>query len=432
MSRERPPNALSLPPPAPRGFSPRLAGVLLLPPVSILTGCACAFFLWSLDAVTRIRFAHPELLFGLPLAGWIMIRVYQTSGKGSDAGARSILAEVESPTPDATRIPRRMAPFILFSTLVTHLCGGSAGREGTAVQMGGSLAATLLRRCVLPPETVHLVLLGGIAAGFGGVFGTPLAGAVFAAEITRSRRGWRALPFFAGAAFLSDATCQLWGITHTAYTVAPATASLLPTLAELLRIAPAVAAASVALGACAHVYLRLTESYNRLLQRLFPRASTHAVIGGLLVIILHGVVGIPDYLGLGVLAQTPESVTLPGFFQSPEIHPWSWLWKMLFTVLTLGSGFRGGDVTPLFFMGAALGNALSGILGAPPDFLAGLGMVALFGAAANTPCACWMLGMELFGSHHALWIGITCWVAARLVGFTPLYAPAQTPPPKQS
>jgi H+/Cl- antiporter ClcA len=180
------------------------------------------------------------------------------------------------------------------------------------------------------------------------------------------------------------------------------------------------------------VYLRLTESYNRLLQRLFPRASTHAVIGGLLVIILHGVVGIPDYLGLGVLAQTPESVTLPGFFQSPEIHPWSWLWKMLFTVLTLGSGFRGGDVTPLFFIGAALGNALSGILGAPPDFLAGLGMVALFGAAANTPCACWMLGMELFGSHHALWIGITCWVAARLVGFTPLYAPAQTPPPKQS
>jgi H+/Cl- antiporter ClcA len=315
-----------------------------------------------------------------------------------------------------------MAVFILLGTLGTHLFGGSAGREGTAVQMGGGIAAAFLRSTRLLGEAARVLLLSGMSAGFGGVFGTPWAGAVFAVEIAQRSRDWRWLPVFAMAALLSDATCRLWGIGHSAYSVAPVPREVWESPATLLLWAGYAAGVGIISGLGARTYLAASTTCTRILKRLFPAHGPRAAAGGVLILGLVWLAGTRDYLGLGVLPQNSNSVTLPGFFEANgEMPPTSGLWKMIFTVVTLTSGFRGGEVTPLFFIGAALGQAVSGVLGAPPDLLAGLGMAALFGAAARAPLSCWILGMELFGGQHALWVGVACAVAWACSGADSLY-----------
>lgn len=415
-----------LPRPAPHR-SAWIVAVVLLAPVAVSTGCACALFLWSLDAVTRARFSHPWLLLLLPAAGWATALVYQRLGKGSEAGNRLLVAEIREPSSGASRVPGRMAPLILLGTLATHLCGGSAGREGTALQMGGALAAAVMRRFALPPQASRFVLLGGIAAGFGGVFGTPLAGAFFATELAGFRRNWTALPAFATAALLADATCRICGISHTPYSIESASPGDSPGWGGVFLPVLATAAAGAAFGWGARLYLWFQEECSGFFRRFFSSPGLRSAAGGSLVLALYALVGSPDYLGLGVLPQTEKAVTLPGFFQSPEVHPWSWLGKMLFTVVTLGSGFRGGEVTPLFFIGAAMGNALSMPLHLPPDWSAGMGLVALFGAAAKTPLACWVLSMEVFGLPMAPWMGLACIFAFWTSGKNSLYAPPLSP-----
>jgi H+/Cl- antiporter ClcA len=294
--------------------------------------------------------------------------------------------------------------------------------------MGGGIAALFLRSARIPLKLVRLVILSGVAAGFGGVFGTPFAGAVFAAEISRMRSAWGSLLHFLVAALLADATCHAWGTTHTTYLIAPLFPAEQPGISELLAVATSVAAAGAVFGLGARLYVSLSKDCARALRALIPSPSLRASTGGCVVIALVWLAGTSDYLGLGVLPQTSESVTLPFFFQTVEVRPWSWCWKMLFTVVTLSSGFRGGEVTPLFFMGAALGNALSGILPAPSDLLAGLGLVALFGTAARTPIACWVMGLELFGIRQGPWLALACWVAFLVRGQETLYDPS----PKQA
>jgi H+/Cl- antiporter ClcA len=156
-------------------------------------------------------------------------------------------------------------------------------------------------------------------------------------------------------------------------------------------------------------------------KRWIPRAVLRPLAGGLIVIGLFHVVGKADYLGLGVWSPDPHAVSLVSLFQSQEIHPWSWAWKLVFTAVTVSSGFKGGEVTPLFFIGAALGNALAGLMGAPPGLFAALGFVAVFAGASKTPLACMLMGMELFGFGYALPIVTACVVAFLCSGWTGIY-----------
>ncbi len=398
-----------------------LRWLAILVPMAALVGSASAFFLWALDAVTRLRFANPSLLYLLPLGGLAVGWLYQHYGKSAGGGNNLLIDEIHQP---GAGVPRRMAPLILLGTLVTHLFGGSAGREGTAVQMGGSIAAAFARGLKLDAAHVRVLLMAGVAAGFGSVFGTPVAGAVFALEVlVVGRIQYDALiPCFLAAA-LADWTCRAWGIGHTQYHVA----SPLAGVPFDQRLMGKVILAAVAFGLASSLFSILSHRLGDAFKTHIPRAELRPVVGGILVIGLFFLVGTPDYLGLGVLGNRPDAITLPAMFTSTAIPASAWAWKLLFTVITLSAGFKGGEVTPLFFIGAALGNFLAVVLGAPIDLFAALGFVAIFAGATNTPLASTFLGMELFGAENGLYLATACLIAWRCSGSKGIY-PAQRLP----
>jgi H+/Cl- antiporter ClcA len=270
---------------------------------------------------------------------------------------------------------------------------------------------------------MRLYLMAGMAAGFGAVFGTPVAGGVFAIEVlTIGKLEWRALLLCLFAAALADAACRLWGIVHTHF---PLTFHSgfgrwnLPSVEWLLL--GKVSIAAVAFGLVSFCFVHFVEWVGDVFKRYIPRAPLRPVFGGIMVVLLFWAVGTSDFLGLGVSSNAPGAITLESFFESTEWHPWSWLWKLIFTATTLGSGFKGGEVTPLFFIGSALGNALSMPLHAPPDLFAALGFVAVFAGASNTPLACTLMGAELFGVEYFPYLLVACYLAKICSGRAGIY-----------
>lgn len=400
----------------------RWLAVLIL--LAAAVGSASAFFLSALDVVTQVRFSKPWLLYLLPVAGLCVGLLYHLYGKSAVAGNNLILDEIHQP---GGGVPSRMAPLVLIGTLVTHLFGGSAGREGTAVQMGGSIAATLARWLNLDAAALRILLMAGVAAGFGSVFGTPIAGAVFALEVlVVGRIQYDALiPCLVASAF-ADWTCRAWGIGHTHYhvtVVVPGSGLDLGLMAKVIPAAVAFGWASALFATLSH---RLADSFKTWISR----PELRPLVGGILVITLFFLAGTPDYLGLGVAGDRPGALTLPALFTSTEVPAGAWVWKLIFTAVTLSAGFKGGEVTPLFFIGAALGNTLALALGAPVDLFASLGFVAVFAAATNTPLASTLLGMELFGAGNGIYLATACIVAYHFSGPRGIYPSQRAGLPK--
>ncbi|OCC05456.1 chloride channel protein [Labrys sp. WJW] len=386
-------------------------------PMAAVIGSFCALFLWALDQATEIRFDHAWFLFGLPAAGFVVGLVYHWVGRSAEGGNNLIVDQIHEP---GAGVPLRMAPLILASTVITHLFGGSAGREGTAVQLGGSLASAVGKMLRLEPSEVRLLLMAGIAAGFGAVFGTPIAGTVFALEVlTVGRIEYEALAPCLIAAVAGDWICQSWGIHHTPYHVTFGAGNASFHLDVLLFAK--VAFAGVAFGLVGQLFAEASHSASALWKKAIPFAPLRPVVGGLLVIGLVFLLGTREYLGLGVSSPNPADATILGFFEATRADYWSWLWKILFTVTTLSTGFKGGEVTPLFFIGAALGNTLAHLLGAPVDLLAALGFVAVFAGASNTPLACTVMGIELFGAQNTVYIAAACFLAYVFSGHSSIY-----------
>ncbi|MDB6025482.1 MAG: putative chloride channel voltage gated family protein [Verrucomicrobiales bacterium] len=403
--------------------------VLIVPP-AIFAGSASAFFLWSLDLVTHLRWQHEWLLFLLPVAGLLVGLVYHWIGRSVEGGTNLIIDQIHEP---GGGVPSRMAPLVLFGTLVTHLFGGSAGREGTALQMGGSIASAFARFLRLEPATTRVVLMSGVAAGFGSVFGTPLTGAIFAMEVLAiGRIEYGALIPVLVASVVGDLTCSAWGIKHAVYHIAfldtDATASLLHINPLLLG---KVVVVGIAFGLTSLLFSELAHGLQTVFKKFIPFAPLRPVIGGCIVIGLVFALGAKDYLGLGLTAPHEGMVTILSAFHPDGAHGWSWWWKILFTVVTLSSGFKGGEVTPLFFIGATLGNTLAWILNAPVDLFAALGFIAVFAGATNTPLACTIMGIELFGAHHGVYFATACFIAYFFSGNSGIYLSQRIAIPKR-
>lgn len=410
-----------------RIFRQLLRWTVLVLPIGVLAGSASALFLWSLERVTELRWAHGWLLYLLPLVGAAVGWVYHRFGKNAAAGNNLVLEQIHEP---GGGVPRRMAPLVLGGTLLTHLCGGSAGREGTAVQMGGSLASAYARLFRLGAENLPVLLMAGVAAGFGSVFGTPFTGAVFAMEVLAiGRIQYQALLPVLVASVVADATCVAWGIHHTTYHLSFVAAAGRPEVRDGWLVAKVVAAA-VLFGLTSRFFAEFTHFLQRGYRRVAPQPWLQPVVGGVVVIALVWALGTRDYLGLGVQAEHPGAVTVLSAFQAGGATPWSWWWKLLFTAVTLAAGFKGGEVTPLFFIGATLGNAVATACGAPVDLFAALGFIAVFAGATNTPLACTIMGIELFGADHAVYFALSCFVAYYCSGHSGIYSSQRIGVPK--
>ncbi len=389
--------------------------------ISVIIGLAVALFLFLLDQATLLQQNNPWLLYFIPAAGLLIYFLYRFSGKDTESGNKLILREIQHPT---NGVPKRMAPLILITTLITHLFGGSAGREGTAVQMGGSLSNLITRYIKLNNEELKLLLMGGMAGGFGAVFGTPFTGLIFAIEINTIRKiNLKAILPCLLTSFLSDLVCTSAGITHTQYAVQSLIAAdswqkyFQPDVFLLLKII----VAGIAFGLAAWLFITSSHYLKKALHTYIRIHWLLPVIGGLLIIALTNFLGTRDYLGLGVNSTTGNGVSIVNAFHEGGATYWSWLWKLVFTVITLSFGFKGGEVTPLFFIGATLGNTIALLLNAPVGFMAALGFIAVFAGATKTPFACTIMGIELFGPEFVVYYSIACFMAYFFSGKGSIY-----------
>jgi H+/Cl- antiporter ClcA len=361
--------------------------------VGALAGVSSAAFLYTLDWATRTRLHHPWLLALLPVAGLVVGAIYHYGGGRSAQGSNLILDEIHEPV---DWIPRRMAPLIYLGTVVTVLFGGSVGREGTALQMAGSLADGFSRLVRLSPGDRRTMLVAALAGGFSAVFGTPVAGFVFALEVQSiGRLRYDALVPAASAAIVGDLVVRALGI-H--YTPVPLLGSIDITPVLLAK----VALAGIAFGLTGQAFAVLTHAIKHGFEARINWPPLRPFIGGLAIIALTLLVGDQTYNGLS-LGLIAESLT-----GGVGVAALAFAVKLVFTSVTLGSGFQGGEVTPLFVIGATLGVTMGHLLGVPTEVMAAVGFVAVFAGAANVPLACTVMGAELFGAPGFVLFAVAC------------------------
>lgn len=391
-----------------------LKWLLLAGGIAALAGSASALFLYSLDWVTATHADNRWLIWLLPFAGFAVGWVYLHYGSAVEAGNNLILDEIHE-----TRriIPLRMAPMVLGATLVSHLFGASVGREGTAVQMGGALADQFTGVFRLSSADRRIVLMAGIAAGFASVFGTPLGAAVFGLEmLATGRLRYEAMLPCLVAAVLADKVALWWGVQHDYFSV-----GLIPEL-SLWSVTVMILVGAL-FGLVARVFAEATHAVSGLMRRRVHYAPLRPFFGGLLIAIVASLVAAERYLGLG-LPVIREAFEVPLAWSDP-------LGKLLFTIASLGSGFKGGEVTPLFFIGATLGNVLAPVFNMPFAFLAAVGFVAVFAGAANTPLASTLMAMELFGPGMGIFAAIACVVSYLFSGQAGIYSSQRVGDAKQ-
>jgi H+/Cl- antiporter ClcA len=382
----------------------KIKWILLSAGSGVLSGVAAAVFLYSLSWATQTRDLNPSVIWLLPVAGFLIGWVYHVYGKDSARGNNLILDEIHDPQ---KTIPLRMAPLVLGGTLITHFFGGSAGREGTAVQMGASLSDQLSHFFKMAKEERKILLVAGAGAGFGAAIGTPLAGVVFGMEIINVGK----LQLFAWleclvASYVGYYTVVALGAPHSHYPLFDVGGFNFKTLFFVLI-------AGVIFGLTARAFAKITHTVENLCSRFIKYAPLKPFIGGLLLVGLYYIEGSYKYVGLGI-PMIQQALEVPSSFIEP-------VYKSFFTALTIGSGFKGGEFIPLVFIGTTLGSALSVILPISFKLLAALGFAAVFAGAANALIACSFMAIEIFGYAIAPYAFAACFMSYYFSGYHAIY-----------
>lgn len=371
--------------------------------VGVLCGGIGAAFYHAITGVTALRTRHPWLLFTLPLVGLVIVAIYKltrTEGQGTD----NVIDAVQ----DGKPLQVLLLPAIFVATVLTHMAGGSAGREGAALQMGGDIGWHAGKLLHLSDHDCRVATICGMAAFFTALFGTPLAATMFAMMVINVGLVFYAafIPAYA-ASLVSYGLCTLLHVTPVRFSVtAPATAPL-----------PVVQTAGFGL-ACAIVtmlFCAVLRFTGRRMQRWFPNPWVRVVVGGAVVVAATLLYGSMRYNGAGtdVIQQAIEK---------GQALPWDFLLKILFTAITLAAGYKGGEVVPSFFIGATFGCVAAPLFGLPAGFGAALGMVAVFCGATNCLFSSLALAVEVFGSQGLLYFGVVCGICHALTGYTGLYS----------
>lgn len=374
--------------------------------VAVLMGAAAWAFLTSLDIVTGAR-EHNLLLFALlPIVNLATAWIYRNHGLRSARGNNLVIDSSLTGTP----IHARMAALTFVCSVATHLAGGSAGREGTAVQIGGTIASNVAGLFKLDGRDRQDLMLAGISAAFGGVFGTPLAGAFFGMEMcTIGKLNYSAGIYCLAASFVGDLTARTLGVQHTFNAVSYFPAMDVETMALVI-------ASAVVFGLAARLFSLAIRTVKRFYSMRIENYLVAALVGSLVLLTVYVVFDLYRYGGLS------EWLVTAGF--EGQTGPLDVIAKLACTALTLGAGYQGGEVTPLFGIGAALGGWIANLTDANPSFMAALGMIGVFGAALNVPITTVMLSVDMFGGGGTAYFVIVAFISYLVAGHRGVY-PAQ-------
>jgi H+/Cl- antiporter ClcA len=370
----------------------------------LVIGSSTALFLFSLDQLTQWRESNLWIIYGLPIIGFAIGAMYFYIGGETKKGNNLLLEEHQDPQ---AKVPFKMAPLVFIGTLLTHLGGGSAGREGTAVQMGGAIADQFTSLFKLNDTQRKTILIIGISGGFAAVFGTPIAGAIFALEIMlfKNIRVADIIPSFA-TAYIAHYTCLYWGIQHSYYSI-----SIIPGINAISVVSTFLA--GLIFGLAALLFSKMNFAWSSIFKKI-KYEPLRPFIGGVVLVIAIFLLGNTKYIGLGIPA-----------IQDAFVHPagnYDFFIKLLLTTFTLSAGFKGGEVTPLFFIGATLGNILIWFIPLPMALLAGMGFVAVFAGATHCAIASIVLGIELFGIQAGFFVGVASITAYFTSGANGIYS----------
>ncbi len=370
----------------------------------LVIGLAGTAFHFCLDFAQRARQTYPWLIWLLPLGGVLITALYRWGGIQNDRGTNFVLIAVRA----NEKLSFKTAPLIFVSTFFTHLLGGSAGREGAALQLGGSLAAKLGRLLHLDEKDARILTMCGMSAAFSALFGTPVTSAIFSMEvISVGVMYYSAIVPCVLSAIVGNQVAALFGVQPVSFALAGVPELSAPGLARVILLGVLCAVLSILFCVCMHQSAALYK-------RLIPNKFLCAAVGGLLVALLTLAVGSRDYNGAGmeVIARAVAG----------QARPEAFALKLLFTALTLGAGFKGGEIVPAFFTGATFGNVMGKLLGLSPSFGAGLGLVALFCGVTNCPISSLMLSVELFGARGFPLFALVVAVSFMLSGYYGLYS----------
>ena len=372
--------------------------------IGVVVGFVSIGFYYAFSLVTRLRLNNGWLLYLLPVGGVAIVLLYRIFDMEKDRGTNFVLAAVR----ENSALPLRTAPLVFVATLITHLFGGSAGREGAILQIGGSVSSSIGRWMHLDRNDSRIITMCGMSAAFATLFGTPLTAAVFAMEvISVGVMYYAALVPCVLSAIVSVMLARLCGVAPTAFVLSGIPAFSAFVLLKVIVMGILCAVLSI-------VFCRLMHLAPVLYEKYLPDSVKRAFVGGAIIIALSLLVGTRDYNGSG---GTVIAAALSG-----SAHPEAFLLKIIFTTITLGAGFKGGEIVPVFFTGATFGCAVSPLLGLSPAFGAALGLVSVFCGVTNCPLTSILLALELFGGKQMPLFALCLAVSYMLSGYYSLYS----------